>query len=186
MKKFFKEPKEKKINKKRVAIVSILLLIIIFILIISVIYIKYKEVRTWIDKNVLKKEVVQNNLPIIELDEGENENTYAFNKYIGILFKNKFKIYDNTGKKQNELEVEITKPIFNSNGRHLVIAEEKGQKLYFITDKDIIWEKNVEGNIAQVEVNKNGYVAVTISDTIHKTVIVMFDEKGNDLLYTYL
>ncbi len=34
-----------------------------------------------------------------------------------------------------------------------------------------MWEKSIEGNIAQVTVNKNGYVAVTIVDTSYKTTI---------------
>ena len=119
----------------------------------TVIYINNKNVRLWIDKNIFRKEVIQNNLPTIELNESDTQNIYAFNKYIGVLSKNQFAIYDNSGKKQDELNIEITKPIFNSSGRHLVIAEEKGQKVYLITDKGIAWEKSIEGN---------GYVAITI------------------------
>jgi hypothetical protein len=185
MKSFLRESKEKKINKKKIAIIVIALIIIICFIVISIIYKQNKEVRTWIDKYIFQKEVVQNNLPTIELDEDQTGNICAFNKYIGILSKNQFQIYDNTGKKQNEISIEVTKPIFNSNGRHLAIAEEKGQKLYLITDKDIAWEKEIEGNITQVEVNKNGYAAVTIVDPIYKKVIV-YDNNGNELFYTFL
>ena len=97
-----------------------------------------------------------------------------------------FEIYDNTGKKENELTLEITKPIFNSNNRYLVVAEEKGQKLYLIADKEVVWEKSIEGNISQVVVNKNGYVAVTIVDTLYKTTISMYDNKGDELFKTFL
>ena len=165
MKDFWKEPKEtkeKKVNKKKVIITIIAIIITLFLIIISAIYINNKNIRLWIDKNIFRKEVIQNNLPTIELNESDTQNIYAFNKYIGVLSKNQFAIYDNSGKKQDELNIEITKPIFNSNGRHLVIAEEKGQKVYLITDKGIAWEKSIEGNISQVEVNKNGYVAITI------------------------
>ena len=100
--------------------------------------------------------------------------------------KNNFKIYDNTGKKENELTIEITKPIFSSNNRYLAIAEEKGKKLYLIEDKDILWETEIEGNISQIVVNKNGYVAVTIVDTLYKTIIAMYDNKGEELFKTFL
>lgn len=189
MKDFWKEPKEtkeKKVNKKKVIITIIAIIIIIFLIIISAIYINNKNVRLWIDKNIFRKEVIQNNLPTIELNESDTQNIYAFNKYIGVLSKNQFAIYDNSGKKQDELNIEITKPIFNSNGRHLVIAEEKGQKVYLITDKGIAWEKSVEGNISQVEVNKNGYVAITIVDTINKTVVAVYDNTGNWLFNNIL
>ena len=189
MKDFWKEPKEtkeKKVNKKKVIITIIAIIIILFLIIISAIYINNKNVRVWIDKNIFRKEVIQNNLPTIELNESDTQNIYAFNKYIGVLSKNQFAIYDNSGKKQDELNIEITKPIFNSSGRHLVIAEEKGQKVYLITDKGIAWEKSIEGNISQVEVNKNGYVAITIVDTINKTVVAVYDNTGNWLFNNIL
>ena len=189
MKDFWKEPKEtkeKKVNKKKVIITIIAIIITLFLIIISAIYINNKNVRLWIDKNIFRKEVIQNNLPTIELNESDTQNIYAFNKYIGVLSKNQFAIYDNSGKKQDELNIEITKPIFNSSGRHLVIAEEKGQKVYLITDKGIAWEKCVEGNISQVEVNKNGYVAITIVDTINKTVVAVYDNTGNWLFNNIL
>lgn len=189
MKDFWKEPKEtkeKKVNKKKVIITIIAIIITLFLIIISAIYINNKNVMLWIDKNIFRKEVIQNNLPTIELNESDTQNIYAFNKYIGVLSKNQFAIYDNSGKKQDELNIEITKPIFNSNGRHLVIAEEKGQKVYLITDKGIAWEKSIEGNISQVEVNKNGYVAITIVDTINKTVVAVYDNTGNWLFNNIL
>lgn len=181
-----KETKEKKVNKKKVIITIIAIIITLFLIIISAIYINNKNIRLWIDKNIFRKEVIQNNLPTIELNESDTQNIYAFNKYIGVLSKNQFAIYDNSGKKQDELNIEITKPIFNSNGRHLVIAEEKGQKVYLITDKGIAWEKSIEGNISQVEVNKNGYVAITIVDTINKTVVAVYDNTGNWLFNNIL
>ena len=186
MKDFWKEPIEKKVNKKKIVIAVIIGILILSFIIISIVYIRNKNVRIWIDKNILRKEVVQNNLPTIELDESENSNVYAFNKYIGVLCKNQFSIYDNTGKQEKNLTIEITKPIYDTNGRHFVIAEEKGQKIYLITDKDIAWEKKVDGNISQVEVNKNGYVAVTIVDTSYKTVISMYDNEGNWLFNSNL
>ncbi len=186
MRDFWKEPKEKKVNKKKVVIAIIAIILILFLVVISVIYINNKSVRVWIDKNIFRKEVIQNNLPTIELNESETQSVYAFNKYIGVLCKNQFTIYDNSGNKQEDLNIQITKPIFNSNGRHLVIAEEKGQKIYLITDKSIVWEKNIEGNIANVEVNKNGYVAITIVDTSYKTVIAVYDNIGNWLFNSNL
>lgn len=186
MKNFWKDQEEKKINKKKIIIVIAIIIILISIFSVSIVYIKNKDIRIWIDKNIFRKEVIQNNLPIIELDESESPQMYAFNKYIGILNKNTFNIYDNTGKKEKSLTLEIIDPIFNSNNRHLAIAENKGQKIYLITDKEIAWEKTVEGNISQVNVNKNGYVSVTIVDTSYKTVIIMYDNQGNELFKTFL
>lgn len=184
MKDYWKEPEMKRLNKKKMIIAITILTVVIVFAIISLIYINNKSTREWIDKNIFQKEKTQNNLPTIEINE--NSNIYAFNKYIGVLNKNNFIIYSNTGKKENTLTLEITRPIFNSNNRYLAVAEEKGNKLYLITDKDISWEREIEGNISQVTVNENGYVAVTIVDTSYKTVVEMFDNKGEALFKTFL
>lgn len=186
MKDFWVEPEEKRVNKKKIIISTIILIVLLIIITTSIVYVNNKEARNWIDKNILQKEKTQNNLPSIEIEESDNSDIYAFNKYVGILNKNNFDIYDNTGHKENTLTLEITKPIFNSNNRYLAVAEEKGQKLYLIADKDIIWERDVEGNISQIAVNKNGYVAVTIVDTSYKTVIAMYNNQGEHLFNTKL
>lgn len=186
MKDFWVEPEQKKVNKKKVIISIIIAIVLIIFIAITIIYANNKNVREWIDKNIFQKEKTQNNLPSIEIEESDNSSIYAFNKYIGVLNKNNFNIYDSTGKEENKLTLEITKPIFNDDNRYLAVAEEKGQKLYLIEDKDIIWEKEVEGNISQVVVNKNGYVSVSIVDTLHKTVIAMYDNKGDELFKIFL
>lgn len=180
MKDFWKEPEEKKVNKKKVIISIIIIIVVLLISTILVIYINNENARNWIDKNILQKELTQNNLPSIELEDMDNANIYAFNRYIGILSKNNFDIYNSTGKEETTLTLEISKPIFSSNGRYLAVAEEKGQKLYLIENKEIVWETNVEGNISQISINKNGYVAVTIVDTSYKTVIAVYDNTQGE------
>lgn len=186
MKDFWKESENVIFSKKRIIITSIIVVLIIIFTIIIAMYINNRSVRRWIDKYILHKEITQNNLASIEIENVDNSYVYAFNKYIGILNKNNFKIYDNTGKKQNDLTLEIAKPIFNGSNRYLAVGEEKGKKLYLIDDKEIAWEKDVEGNISEININRNGYVAVTIVDTSYKTIIAMYDNKGELLFNTYL
>lgn len=186
MKDYWKEPKEKKINKKKLLLIIFIIIIAIALITIAIIYCNNKETREWIDKNIFRKEVMQDKVITIELKEEQNGNIYAFNKYIGILNKNKFEIYGNTGNKEKELEIQISSPIFNSANRFLAIGEKKGKKVYLIADKEISWETEIEGSISQVYVNKNGYVAVVIVDTIHKTVISVYNPQGKPLFKTYL
>lgn len=185
MKDFWETPEQKKINRKKIILTIIIILIILSCVSIIIVYNKNESVRNWIDKNILRKEVLQDNITTIEL-ESENSNVYAFNKYIGILNKNKFKIYGNTGKEENELNIEITNPLFASENRFLAISENKGQQIYLISDKELVWETRIEGNISQIHVNKNGYVAVVIVDTSYKTVISMYDTQGKEMFKTYL
>lgn len=186
MKDYWKEPTQKKINKRKIATMVVVVMIVVVILSLIIVYSNDKTAREWIDKNIFQKEVVQDNVTTIELPEGQEANIHAFNKYIGILNKNKFSIYGNAGNEEKTLEVEVSNPIFDSANRFLVMAEQKGKKIYLITDKDITWEAQVEGNISQVHVNKNGYVAVVITDTSYKTVIAMYNPEGKEMFKTYL
>lgn len=178
--------KDKKINKKKLIITSIIILIVVLCIVIIGLYCTNKQCREWIDKNIFRKEVLQDKVATIDLKENQNSNIYAFNKYIGILNKTKFSIYGNTGNEEKTLEIQVSNPIWSSANRFLAIAENKGQKLYLITDKEISWEAEVEGNIAQIHVNKNGYVAVVIVDTSYKTVMKMYNPQGKEMFNTYL
>lgn len=186
MKDLWNNSKKEKINKNKVIISIIIVVITILLIAIAIVYRANPEIREWIDKNIFRKEVLQDKVTVIELKEEQDKNIYAFNKYIGILNKNIFTIYNNNGNKEEELDILVSNPIFSSSNRFLTIAESKGQKLYTISDKEVIWENSVEGSISQVYVNKNGYVAVVISDTIHKTVIAVYNPQGKELFKTYL
>ena len=186
MKENWKEIIKERINKKTIAIIIILVILLIAILSVVIIFYYNQEMREWVDKILFRKEVMQDNVSTIEMKQSENANIYAFSKYIGILNKNQFVIYGSTGNKEKELEVEVSSPIFDSANRFLVMAEKKGKKLYLITDKEITWEAEVEGNISQVHVNKNGYVGVVITDTSYKTVSSMYNPEGKEMFKTYL
>ncbi len=185
MKDFWIETEEKKINKKKIIIVTLIILIAIAIISAIVVYVSNKEIREWIDVNIFRKEVVQDKVATIELNDIQNSNIYAFNKYIGILNKNKFSIYGNTGNEEKTLDIQITNPVFSSENRFLAIGESGGQKVYLIEDKEISWEATIEGNISQIHVNRNGYVAVVLSDASNKTVIQMYNTEGKPLFKTY-
>ena len=186
MKDYWMENENKKINSKKIVASVIISIIVVLCIIISICYVANKEFRNWIDIQILNKEISQEKVTTIDLDEGQTSNVYAFYKYIGVLNKNKFDVYGSTGNQETSLDVQITNPLFNSSNRFLAIGEQKGQKVYLIEDKKVVWDKQVEGNISQVYVNKNGYVAVTITGTSYKSVIQVIDPSGNVLFNTYL
>ena len=177
---------KKKINKKKIWIAIGIVVLILINIAIMIVYSVNDTAHDWIDINIFRKEVKQDKATTIDLKENQDSSVYAFNKYIGVLSKAKLSIYSNTGSEEKSLDVQISDPLWNSANRFLAIAENKGQKLYVITDKDLSWEASVDGNISQVHINKNGYVAVVISDTSYKTVIKMYDSQGKPLFNTYL
>ena len=176
----------KKINKKKIVITVIISIIAVALIIIVGLYLSNRQVREWMDKNIFRKEIEQDTVATIDLNEEQNGNIYAFNRYIGILNQAKFTIYGNTGSEETSLDIQISNPIFSSANRFLAIAENKGQKFYLIEDKNVLWEAEIEGNISQIYVNKNGYVGVTITGTVNKTVIEMYNPEGKKMFTTFL
>ncbi len=180
------EIKNPELNKKRLLITIIVIFIIVISIIIIGLYNTNNKAREWIDINIFRKEILKDESIIIDLKENQNANIYAFNKYIGVLSKTKFLIYGSTGNKEKTLDIQISNPIYDSANRFLAIAENKGKKFYLIEDKEIAWEEEVEGNIAQIITNKNGYVALVIVDTSYKTVIKMYNSQGKLMFNSYL
>ena len=175
-----------KLNRKKVLIITIIVVVTITFITLFSIYCAYKPFRDMVDKYILMKNVVEDSTASISLDESESNNVYAYDKYICVLSKNKLINYNSFGKSEGEIPLEISTPIISTSGKYFLIAEKGKKKIYLISGNEIIWEKELEGNIDKVSVNKNGYVAVVLSETTYKSVIQTFDDKGEELFKTYL
>ena len=185
-------PKNKRSKNKKSINWSTIIKVIIFTIIILIIagfiilYQKNFVVRQFFDEYIFRKHVVENDLPTIELSIAENYHFHSFNGKIVVLNKNILTFYDKHGNIDHSLNVEITNPIFESNGKYLCIAEKGGQKVFLISDKNIVWQKDLEGNISNISVNKNGYSAIAISGTTYKTVVELIDTQGNEKFKYFL
>lgn len=185
-KQFGNVDEERKINKKKLAVSIAILACIVVVALITIIYISSSKFRNFMDKYILMKNVSESNVPYISIENDENIKAYAFHDYVAILKNNELKLYNSSGKNVQTLKVNISSPIFDNKGKYMVIAEKNQQKAYLIKDKKIIWEKDLEGNISNIVVNENGYVAITISGTSYKSVIITFDKSGNEIFKTFL
>ena len=171
--------------KKVVILVLILLLIIGIMAVISIYFIDL-EFRNWCDENVFKKEIVQEKTKYIELDGDENTQIYAYDKYVCVFRKKTLEFYNKVGTKVEEIELDINKAIFTSAGRYMAICEENGRKFYLISGREKIFENEVEGNILQIHVSRNGYVSVVMSNTSYKSIIDVYNRSGKEIFKTNL
>lgn len=180
-----KKQDKKALIKKIIKIVS---LIIIIGLIITgiVLYRENREVQNFFDENIFRKTVEEGSLAHIEISNDSNTHICAFDNHIGVLSNNIFTVYNMYANQEYMLNLTITTPIFASNGDYLVVAEKNGKKVYLISNKNIVWQADVEGKIEKVTVNKNGYVAIAESQTSHKTVVITYTPTGKELCKTYL
>ena len=176
----------KKLNKKKLAIIITVIVIAVILLVTAIVYTYNEPFRDFMDKYVLRKNITDENVPIIEIDYDSNTNVIPYGKYICILAENNLQLYNSSGKKEQEVKVEINNPIYNTNGKYLAIGEKNSQKLYLISGSNIVWEKDVDGNLLKVNVNKNGYVSTIVSGTTYKSVITTYNSKGSELFKSYL
>lgn len=179
--------KYKNIPKKNIIIISVILFIIIVILLgLIILYNNNKNVKEFIDICIFRKQISQGNLKSILIDSEGNKYLYAYDKYITILKKSNLEIYDGQGQENKKLEILIGTPIYSSNNRFLCIAEKEGKRIYLISNGTILWEKELDGVINKIDVNKNGYVSVITSGTSYKTVIITYNPDGKEIFKTYL
>lgn len=170
-------------NKKILIIITSIIALIIVITIS--LYIANESVRNWMDIYFFRKEIIEENLPTISLDN-ENSNIYAYDNHIVILRDNKLVIYNSSGKEETTINVSITTPLFKSCGKYLLVGDKNNKNLYLIYNTSLQWQKTMEGNISKIAVNKNGAVGVVLTGTTYKSVITMYGITGEEEFKTYL
>ena len=184
--KFYNKSSFKRINRKNL-IISICIIIFILLLIIGFsLYIANQNVRDFFDIYLFKKNISSNNSSKIDFNDDESTFVFSYDKYIAVLNKNNFTTYNSSGNKAFDLSVELSSPIASSNNRFICLGENDGKKLYLINGQNIAWQKDIEGTISKVNVNKNGYVSIVVTGTSYKSVVITYDSNGKELFKTYL
>ena len=170
--------------KKKILIIIGIILIIGIITIISL-YFANENARDWMDEYIFRKNIEEEDLPTIQI-ENEKAGIYAYDNHIVILQNNVLTIYNTSGKEETKINVTINNPIFDSEGKYLIVADKGGQNAYLIYNTSLQWQKTMEGNINNITVNKNGATGIVISGTTYKSVIVMYGITGEEEFKTYL
>ena len=75
-------------NVKRIISLVIASIIFLIITIMVGMYIGNSSFRLWIDKNVLKRNIAEEELPTIDIEESKNTSVYAYGNYIAIIEDN--------------------------------------------------------------------------------------------------
>ncbi|MBR2705405.1 MAG: hypothetical protein IKE91_08045 [Clostridia bacterium] len=185
-KEFSRENFVQAINKRKVAITIGVSIISLIILTFILLYVFNPGFRKWADTHILMKVVHEGSLSSIDIDEGENISVYAYDKYIAIINGNKMEIYNSSAKSVASHEVNVITPIFDANGKYMVIGDKGKQKVYLVSGTRILWNTDIEGSVSRVSVNENGYVSVVCTGSTYKSVVCVYDTDGSQLFKTYI
>ena len=170
---------KKKDKRPKIILISIICIFLLTLLTIAI-YRNSESFRSFMGRHILGREVHENNLPEITINR--NTNIYAHNGRIITLEQNTLRGYNRSGNEDFNLSVRIADPIFVSEGRFLIVAERGGNVIYLISGRNILWQKELEGDIDNITVNRNGYVAISMSDTTFNTVIETFNSERSKVI----
>ena len=174
------------LNKKKLAITITISVLLVVILIFFLLYVYNKNFRNWADMHVLMKTVNEGTLATIDMDSGEKSSIYTYDKYVAQINVDKLNIYNSSAKQVASIDINIASPIFDSNGKYLVIGDKGKQKVYLISGTRIVWNAEIDGSVTRVSVNENGYVSVVCSGSTYKSIVEVYNPTGNQLFKTYI
>lgn len=182
----FKREEKKKINKKKITKIVSVIAILCMIIGTIIAYIYNHDVREYIDYRILQKEIMEENTKTIKLEDEKNSYVSAYSKYIAVLNSNIMHVYNSSAKEQFQLDIPISDPLFQTKNNFLLIAEKNGQKVYLVSDKNIVWRNEVDGQIIGININRNGYVSVIVSQNTYKTIVITYNPEGQELFKYFL
>lgn len=94
--------------------------------------------------------------------------------------------YANNSKEIFDESVLLKNAVSSTNGDFCIVGEKDGTKVYLISGTTKLWESEIQGNILDVSVNKNGYSSIIYKQTGYKSLIKVLNPDGEELFTNYL
>ena len=162
---------------KRIKFYVIFFLIICAISTIPI-YLFNKDFRNWVDINIFRKNITDENIISIDLDADKYNQVFIYNKYIAVFSNQHMTLYNKHAEKVSDFDINIGNALFDSSEKYLAIAENGGTEVFLFLDKSYLWSNKLEGEIQLIDVNRNGYVAVVTKDSTYKSILTLFNSDG--------
>ena len=115
-----------------------------------------------------------------DLSDKPKVTTYKGN--VVMCSKESLKIYNSNGELKNSIDVDFKTPIVKSKGNYLVVANMDGREVIFFDGLKKKWERKQSGNIINIDINKNGYVAVVHKGENILSEVTVYNKNGEECL----
>ena len=186
MKKYSLEKfKESKKNKKMIKSTIVITIATVILIIVSL-YLAHRGFRSFVDTYILRKEISEENASSITIDTENLSLIYGYDKNLAVYVDGRVDFYNTEAKKINSIEISLSKPIADSSGKYLALGDFGSQKVCLINSNNLVWQKDIEGKVSKIGVNKDGYVALSITGTTYESIVMIFNPKGDLLFSDYL
>lgn len=189
-KKTIKDKDKDKNEKKGIMRNKNIIALVLFVLIaLILIYILSPKVRFFVDENIFRKYVKEENAAEVYINSQNNPKIIAYDKNIAVLERGELTVYTKKGEQINtneKLNISMANPLVKVNGKNLVLVEKNGKKIFLINDDQIIWNRELDFNINNVNINSNGYIVVIGSNNMYKSIVAVINNEGEELFIMYI
>lgn len=186
MKKYSLEKfKENKKNKRMIKFTGAVIIATVILIIVSL-YLAHRGFRSFVDTYILRKEISEENASSVSIDTENLSLIYAYDKSLVIYVDGSVNFYNTEAKKTGSIEITLSKPIADSESKYLALGDYGSQKVCLIKSNNLVWQKDVEGRISKISVNKKGYVAVSITGATYESIVMLFKPNGDLLFSKYI
>lgn len=186
MKKYSLEKFKEKKKHKKMTKITIIIIIAIIVLIIVALYMANRQFRDFIDTYIIKRTITEEKTHSITVDTENLSLVHAYGKNLVLYNDGSINFYNATAQKAGSIEITLSKPIADSESTYLALGDYGSQKICLIKDNSLVWQKDIEGKVSKISVNKNGYVAVSVTGTTYESIVMLYNPKGNLLFTKYL
>lgn len=158
-----------------------IVLAIVFAIIVAIItYLNYDRIEEYLEN---KNWQLADSVATIQIDDIIQ---VANGKSLVTLTKDSIDFYKDTDTAQNSIEIVTSEILTSCANDYTAIADKKSGNIYMMKEDTKLWETKVTGEIFDIVVNKNGYVAITYYQTGYKSIIKVLKATGEELFTTFL
>ncbi|WP_010244930.1 DUF5711 family protein [Acetivibrio cellulolyticus] len=173
-------------NRNGIKIVAFLVLLLIIAGTAGVAYLRSQDVdlkslslKDLFGRNFLN----QNNkfeLSSTEYEYDANLNTVfgTHNGYIVKCTRDSIMYLDTNGNEQWSFPLSLNNPIVKTAGSYLLVADYGAKSILVFKGKDMVWEKALDNNIINTDINSKGYISVVHGEERSRGAVSVYNRQG--------
>lgn len=157
-------------DKRKTLQFALALLIVVIILTIA-----FPHILNAVFGNSIKEEIITVTTDAIsEIDVDFTDGCFALYNSQGL------KKYDTKGEFETEHYKSAYSPVMHKKGNYTVLADTSSTEFTVLKGNAIKYETKAPQNVKSVSVNKKGYTTVITGETGYKSLVVVYDNKGEE------
>lgn len=168
----------------RVKIIAFLVLLVIIIGTAGVAYLISQDVDL---KSISLKDLLERN--ILSRDtkyefsstEFEYDANTVFSTYKGYIVKcsrDSLIYLDSNGNEQWSFQLSLKNPVIKTAGSYLLAADYGTKSIMVFSGKELAWEKELDNNIINADINVKGYVSVVHGEERSRGAVSVYNRQG--------